>query len=346
MFEAGVSNWGYGMLWLLANREPKNMSSGARRRLYPEIGTYNTFQLLVSPLHRIYVEESGNPTGIPVVFVHGGPGGGTSKKYRRFFDPARYRIILFDQRGCGKSTPGACIDENTTWDLVQDMERIRMQLEIERWLLFGGSWGSTLSLAYAEAHPERVLGMILRGIFMLRERELKWFYQQGANEIFPDAWEKFVAPIPDAERGDMFGAYYRRLTSEIGEERLRAARSWTIWEKSTSYLLPRPKEIAKAASDEAYLLAFARVECHYFVNGGFFTHEEQLLDGIDRIRHIPAVIVQGRYDMVCPMRTAWELHRAWPEAEFRLIPDAGHSALETKITAELVAATEGWKTFG
>ena len=311
----------------------------ARRTLYPPIEPYRTGRLRVSPLHEIHYEESGNPAGKPVVFVHGGPGGGTDPKQRCFFDPARYRIVLFDQRGCGRSVPHASLEENTTWDLVADMERLRETLGIERWQVFGGSWGSTLALAYAQTHPQRVSELVLRGIFLLRRKEIEWFYQRGASLLFPDAWEGFLAPIPEAERGDLLRAYHRRLTSEDPQVRAEAARAWSVWEAATSKLIPDAGLIERNAATD-FALAFARIECHYFVHGGFFERDGQLLEGIDRIRSIPAVIVQGRYDVVCPMESAWELHRAWPEAELRIVPDAGHSAFEPGIVHELVSATD------
>jgi proline iminopeptidase len=313
----------------------------ARRTLYPELEPYRTGRLRVSAIHDLYFEESGNPRGKPVVFLHGGPGLGTGPKQRRFFDPGAYRIILFDQRGCGKSTPHASLDENTTWDLVDDLERLRVVLGIERWQVFGGSWGASLALAYAQTHPERVTELVLRGIFLLRRWEIDWFYQSGASAIYPDAWEAYLAPIPEAERGDLLRAYHRRLTGTDAEERQRCALSWSGWEARTSFLLP----------DEAYLnqlgdpevaAAFARIECHYFLHQGFFSGREPLAQ-VDRFRRIPAVIVQGRYDLVCPMETAWALHRAWPEADFRIVPDAGHASYEPGITHELVEATDRFR---
>lgn len=303
--------------------------------LFPPIDARRTGMLPVSALHTIYFEESGNPDGIPVVFVHGGPGGGTEPSHRRFFDPARFRIVLFDQRGAGRSTPHAELRENTTWDLVADMEKLREALGIERWALFGGSWGSTLALAYAQTHPERVLGLVLRGIFLLRDREIRWFYQEGAHMIFPDAWEDYLAPIPGEERHDLVGAYYRRLTSEDPEVRLRAARAWSIWEARTSKLHVS-EELVQRFEEPMLALAFARIECHYFVHRGFFSRDDQLLHRASRLRGIPGYIVQGRYDVVCPMRSAWDLHRAWPEARLTVVPDAGHSAFEPGIEAELV----------
>ena len=318
--------------------------AGARRRLYPPLKAYRTGRLRVSDLHEIYFEESGNPQGKPAVFLHGGPGGGTDPKMRRFFDPTRYRIVLFDQRGCGKSRPHAELRQNTTWDLVADIEQLREHLGIERWLVFGGSWGSTLALAYAQAHPGRVTELVLRGIFMLRRWELEWFYQNsgGAAALFPDLWEQYLEPIPPAERADLIRAYYARLTSEDRTERARAAQAWSGWEGATSYLRTSEQYVAKFAAG-AYAEAFARIECHYFVNGGFFRSDAQLLEDIGRIRHIPAVIVQGRYDVVCPMRSAWDLHRAWPEADLRIVPDAGHSAFERGNLHELVSATDRFR---
>ncbi|MBI3951204.1 MAG: prolyl aminopeptidase [Acidobacteria bacterium] len=307
--------------------------------LFPPIEPYNEFFLKVSDLHTIHVEECGNPGGKPVVFLHGGPGGGIDPIYRQYFNPEKWRVVLFDQRGCGKSTPFAELRENTTWDLVSDIERIRTELGIDRWVVFGGSWGSTLSLAYAETHPDRVKGLILRGIFMLRQKELLWFYQEGANYIYADAWEYYLAPIPEEERGDLMRAFYKRLTSEDRQTRMEAAKAWSIWEGSTSKLFPDQGLIEKFGGDE-FAEAFARIECHYFVNKGFFDPDDQLLRNVDRIRPIPGVIVQGRYDVVCPMISAWKLHRAWPEAELHIIPDAGHSMTEPGIRSKLVEYTE------
>ncbi|WP_433927334.1 prolyl aminopeptidase [Sorangium cellulosum] len=318
------------------------MTGTQRRTLYPEIEPYRAGRLRVSDVHEIYFEESGNPRGKPVIFVHGGPGGGTEPKQRRFFDPAAYRIVLFDQRGCGKSTPYACLEENSTWHLVADMEALREHLGIERWQVFGGSWGSTLSLAYAERHPARVTELVLRGIFLLRKQELDWFYQRGASAIFPDAWEEYLTFIPEAERGDLLTAYHRRLTSPDPEVQHRAARAWSVWEGRTSCLFTNPELVAKTAGND-FALAFARIECHYFMNKGFFTTETQLLDDVHRIRHIPTVIVQGRYDVVCPAESAWALHRAFPEADLRIVADAGHSAMEPGILHELVEATDRFR---
>jgi len=309
------------------------------RSLYPEIEPFDSGLLKVSALHTLYYEQSGNPNGKPVVFLHGGPGGGTSPKCRRFFDPAIYRIVLFDQRGCGKSTPHAELTDNTTWDLVADIERLRGHLSIDRWQVFGGSWGSTLALAYAQTHPDKVTELVLRGIFMLRRWELEWFYQKGCDALYPDAWETYLNAIPEAERGDLMSAYHRRLTSTDPKTRTDAARAWSVWEGATSFLWQDSSHIESSAEDE-FALAFARIECHYFVNGGFFEHDDQLLRNVDRIRKIPTVIVQGRYDVVCPLRSAWDLHRAWPEADLHIVQDAGHSAFEPGIMHELLEATD------
>lgn len=309
------------------------------RELYPPIEPYNHGTLTVSHLHTIYFEESGNPDGKPIIFFHGGPGGGSIPEYRQYFDPEQWRIVIFDQRGCGKSTPHAEIQENTTWDLVEDIEKLRIHLGIEQWVVFGGSWGSTLALAYSETHPERCRGLILRGIFMLRKKEIDWFYQEGASYIFPDAWENYVKPIPEAERHDFVSAYYRRLTCSDAQTRLEAARAWSVWEASTSKLLQDPNLLVKFGGDR-FADAFARIECHYFMYNGFFEPDDQLLRNVARIRHIPGIIVQGRYDVVCPMISAWELHRAWPEAEFMVIPDAGHSMSEPGIRTALMDATD------
>lgn len=312
------------------------------RGLYPITDPFDSGMLRVSDVHEIYWEQSGNPKGKPVVFLHGGPGGGTNPKLRGFFDPSAYRIVLFDQRGCGKSRPHASLVDNTTWHLVADIEALRKKLRIQRWQVFGGSWGSTLALAYAQKHPERVTELVLRGIFLMRRKELLWFYQEGASWLFPDAWEQFLAPIPVIERGDLIGAYHRRLTSKDKDERLSAARAWSIWEGSTSYLFQDLEQIARTGADR-FAEAFARIECHYFVHGAWLGTEDQLLSDVPRIRHIPAVIVQGRYDVVCPLRSAWDLHCAWPEADLRIVPDAGHSALEASNTHELVCATDRFR---
>ena len=307
--------------------------------LYPSIEPNRTGRLPVSGGHELYYEESGNPAGKPVVFLHGGPGGATNGMHRRFFDPQTYRIVLFDQRGCGKSTPHASLEANTTWDLVADIERLREKLGIERWLVFGGSWGSTLALAYSQRHPDRVTEIVLRGIFLVRQHELRWFYERGTSFIYPDLWERFVEHIPPAERGDLMTAYHTRLTSPDPAVRLAAARHWSTWEGATSKLIPDSALVANMKEDST-ALAMARIEAHYFVNRGFLETEDQLLRDVDRIRHIPAVIVQGRYDVVCPPTSAWDLHRAWPEADFIMTPDSGHSAFEPPNSRALVAATD------
>jgi proline iminopeptidase len=307
--------------------------------LYPEIEPFDAGRLKVSPIHELYYEQCGNPQGKPVVFLHGGPGGGITPDYRRYFNPEIYRIVLFDQRGSGKSTPHASIEENTTWHLVADIERLREHFDISNWQVFGGSWGSTLALAYAETHSDRVRELVLRGIFLCRPKEIQWFYQEGASAIFPDVWEEYLKVIPENERADMVSAYYRRLTSEDEAVRLEAARAWSIWEGSTSKLFFDPSSIEKFADPE-FALAFARIECHYFMNNAFFSSENYLIENLGSIRPIPSVIVQGRYDVVCPIMSAWELHRAWPEAQLKIIPDAGHSISEPGIINALVEATD------
>ena len=312
------------------------------RTLYTPIEPYEQGKLSVSPLHTLYYELSGSPGGTPVVFLHGGPGGGTVPDHRRFFDPAAYRIVVFDQRGAGRSVPHAALEENTTWDLVADVERLRTHLGIDRWVVFGGSWGSTLALAYAETHPERVRALVLRGIFLCRPKEIAWFYQEGASAIFPDRFEEYLEPIPEAERGDLVHAYYRRLTAGDEAVRLTAARAWSAWEGSTLRLLPDPKLVADF--EEAHkALALARIECHYFVHNAFFATDDWLLEHVDAVRGIAGVIVQGRYDVVCPAMSAWDLHRAWPEAELVIVPDAGHHALEPGIVDALVTATDRFR---
>ncbi|WPU63225.1 prolyl aminopeptidase [Peredibacter starrii] len=313
------------------------------REFYPEIEAYQTGHLQVSDLHSIYYEQVGNPDGKPVVFVHGGPGGGVDPSMRRFFDPKVWRIVLFDQRGCGKSKPFSELKDNTTWDLVSDMEKLRMELNIEKWTVFGGSWGSTLALSYAINHANRVTGLILRGIFLLRKKEIDWFYQDGASYLFPDAWAKYLEPIPEVERHDLVTAFYKRLTSPVKEIRTTAAKAWSIWEGSTSKLFFDPKFVERFGGDE-FADAFARIECHYFVNKGFFPEDGWILKNVDKIRHIPAWIVQGRYDVVCPATSAYELNQAWPESKLHIIPDAGHSASEPGIKSKLIEATDFFGT--
>ena len=316
-----------------------------RRSLYPDLEPFNTGRLKVSPVHDLYFEESGNPKGKPVVFLHGGPGGGTEPKHRRYFDPAVYRIVLVDQRGCGKSTPFASLEDNTTWHLVSDIEALRAQLGIEKWQVFGGSWGSTLALAYAETHPDRVSELVLRGIFLLRKEEIRFFYQEGTSWMFPDAWEDYLNHIPAAERGDLLHAYYKRLTSSDPAVQGAAAKVWSVWEGRTSCLIPNAELIARTAGDE-FALAFARIESHYFVNDGWLDNGRELLalPNIEKIRKIRGVIVQGRYDVVCPAKSAWDLHKVWPEADLRIVPDAGHAASEVGIIHELVSATDRFRT--
>jgi proline iminopeptidase len=316
--------------------------SQAYRTLYPSIEANRSGHLRVSAIHEIYWEECGNPKGKPALFVHGGPGAGAGPQSRRFFDPSAYRIIVFDQRGCGRSRPQANLEDNTTWHLVSDMEALRDFLQIDQWLIFGGSWGSTLALTYAQTHPERVSELILRGIFLLRHWELQWFYQHGASAIYPDRFADYAAAIPEAERHDLISAFYKLLTSHNYNEQLAAAKAWAIWEAATSFLISNEDNINNWGEPD-FAITVARIECHYFMNKGFFDGEDQLLSNIDRIRHIPAVIVQGRYDVVCPMQTAWELHQRWPEAEFHITPNAGHSAFEPGNTDALIRATDSFR---
>ena len=314
------------------------------RTFYDEIEPYDTGHIRVSDVHELYYEQCGTPNGKPVVFLHGGPGAGLIPDYRRFFDPAAYRVILFEQRGSGRSRPHASLDDNTTWHLVADIEKIREEFGIDQWLVFGGSWGSTLSLAYAVTHPERVRGLVLRGIFLCRPKEIRWFYEEGlgASAIYPDNWEEYLTIIPEAERGDLIGAYYRRLTSDDESTRFEAAKAWATWEGSALKLLPDQKVIDDFTEPDK-AIAVARIECHYFVNNCFFETDNYLLEHLERIRHIPAVIVHGRYDVICPVMNAWDLHRAWPEATLNIIPDAGHAATEPGITDALVRATDSFR---
>ena len=309
-----------------------------RLNLYPKIKPYDSGFMDVDE-HHVYYEQCGNPDGKPAVFLHGGPGGGGSEEVRRFFNPDIYRIIVFDQRGCGRSKPHGCLENNTTWDLVSDIELLRKKLDINKWLVFGGSWGSTLSLAYAQTYPDSVSELVLRGIFLLREEELKWFYQDGSSRIFPEAWQDFVDIIDEDERDDLMGAYHRIFNSDDTAKKLAAAIAWTKWEASTISLSYSPTTVDEMSNPE-FALAFALIENHYFINKGWFKTENQLIENIEIIRSIPSVIVQGRYDAVCPMKTAWELSQAWPEAEMIIAPASGHTAFEKEITHALISATD------
>ncbi len=311
------------------------------RTLYPEIAPYDTGTLAVDGRHTLYYEQCGNPEGKPVVLLHGGPGGGCSDKMRRFHDPRKYRIVLFDQRGAGRSTPHADLVDNTTWHLVVDVEQLRKRLGIDAWQVFGGSWGSTLALAYAQRHPGQVTELVLRGIFMLRRWELEWFYQEGTSRLFPDAWQHYIEAIPPAERHDLIAAFHRRLTSDDASTQLAAARAWSVWEGATSFLHV-DTDFVSGHEDAKFALAFARIENHYFVNQGFFEVEDQLLRDAQRIADIPGVIVHGRYDVVCPLQSAWELHQAWPKPELFITPASGHSAFEAENIDALVRATDAF----
>jgi proline iminopeptidase len=310
--------------------------------LYPEVVPYRNGMLPVSNLHTLYFEEVGNPLGYPVVFLHGGPGGGCSPQAGRFFDPNFFRVVLFDQRGSSRSTPYAGLKENTTWDLVEDIEKLRTTLGIERWLVFGGSWGSSLALAYAILHPDRVTRLILRGIFLCRQSELDWLYRDGANHIFPDGWDSFQSYIPLEERGDLLSAYYRRLTSEDEQQRIEAARVWCRWETHASRHDPDWEAINKI-EDPHNVLSMARIEAHYFMNKCFLSNDNWYLDNIYKISHIPTCIIQGRYDIICPIRSAWDLVRKLPDADLRIIPDGGHSVRDTSVAAGLIQALEEFK---
>lgn len=309
------------------------------QELYPHIDNYNSGFLKVDDIHTLYYEESGNPEGTPIVFIHGGPGGGVSPECRRFFNPEKFRIILFDQRGAGKSTPHAELKNNTTWHLVEDIEKLREHLGIEKWHLFGGSWGSTLSLIYAIEYPDKVLSMTLRGLFLCRPEELKWFYQFGAHHIFPDQWEHYQAQIPEAEQEDFISAYYKRLTSDDKHTRINAAKAWSTWEGATSKLVQDPSMLTSYSTDE-FALAFARIECHYFYNKIFLEDPNHILNQVDKIRHIPCTLVHGRYDVVCPVKNAWEMHKKWPEMKLFIEPTSGHSAFEKDIASKLVELTD------
>ena len=307
--------------------------------LYPKAKVFNSFNLKVSELHSIFVEESGNQNGKPVIFLHGGPGGGISSTYRQYFNPEKWRIIMFDQRGCGKSTPFAELNENTTWDLVNDIEKIRNHLNIDQWVVFGGSWGSTLSLAYSQKLPNACKGLILRGIFLVRKKEIDWFYQYGASNVFPDRWESFLAPIPESKRNNLLSAYYEILTGDDQEKKIEAAKAWSTWEGSSVRLI-LDDEFISDFGDAKFAEAFARIECHYFMNNCWLPTENYLIENVDKIRHIPAVIVHGRYDIICPVVQAWDLHKAWPESDLHIIPDAGHSIYEEGIKNKLLEYTE------
>ena len=309
------------------------------KSIYSEIEPFNEFNLKVSELHTIHVEESGNKNGKPIIFFHGGPGGGIEPIYRQYFNPKKWHIIIFDQRGCGKSSPHAELKENTTWDLVDDIEKIRTHLNIEKWVVFGGSWGSTLSLIYAIKYPNRCKGLILRGIFMIRKKEIQWFYQEGASYIYPDAWEKYLEPIPENEHNDLISAYYKRLTSDDKSVRVKVAKAWSKWESSTSKLYSSDYSLHHF-DDPRVSEAFARIECHYFLNRGFFKSDEWILENVFGIRDIPTVIIQGRYDIVCPMTSAWELKKKLPKADFHIIQNAGHSMTEEGIASKLIEYTD------
>lgn len=318
------------------------MTLHERLTLYPPIEPHRSGMIDVGDGHRMYFEECGNPRGQPALLVHGGPGGGSNPTMRRFHDPKHYRIILFDQRGCGRSTPNASLEANTTWHLVADMERLRQALGIDRWQVFGGSWGSTLALAYAQRHPDRVDSLVLRGIFLVRRAELEWFYQEGCSWIYPDAFAAYASVIPASERGDLIAAYHKRLTDSDPQIVLAAAKAWSVWEGSTLSLVPDAERIRSFAAD-AYAVAFARIECHYFVNAGFFTTDGQLLTDAGRLAGIPGVIIHGRYDVVTPAKNAWDLKAVWPAAELRIVPDAGHAMSEPGIAHELVSATRRFR---
>ena len=306
-------------------------------KLFPAIEPYDT-GFLKKGKHKIYYEQCGNPKGKPAIFLHGGPGGGCGSLSRRFFNPKKYRIILFDQRGCGRSKPHTCLEDNTTWHLIEDIESIRELLDIKKWLVFGGSWGSTLAIAYAQKHPKNVSQLVLRGIFMLRQKELQWFYQYGASEMYPEAWQGFLKEIPENERDNLIEAYRKIFYGDDEEKKLSAAKAWSKWEASCSFINYNPDAVKDSLNAE-FALAFALIENHYFVNKGFLDNENQLLENIDIIRNIPAVIIQGRYDVVCPPTTAYELHSKWPESELVIAPFSGHSAFEKEITHELIKAT-------
>ncbi|MBC86481.1 MAG: prolyl aminopeptidase [Bdellovibrionaceae bacterium] len=308
-------------------------------KLFPEIEPFDHGHLQVSDTHRIFFERCGNENGTPVVFLHGGPGGGISPLYRRFFDPEKYHIILFDQRGAGKSTPHAELKENTTWDLVGDIESLREKFGIDKWHVFGGSWGSTLAMIYAIKHPDRVMSLMLRGIFLCRPQEIQWFYQEGASRIFKDHWEKyFIPPIPESDRGNLVKAYYDILTGDDKEKQLKAAKGWSQWEASTSFLHPQT-DIIEDFGDPELAVAFARIECHYFTNNIFTDSQNYILENVDGLRGIPTRVVHGRYDVVCPVENAFDLKAQWPELDLHIAPQSGHSALEPQIAEKLIQFT-------
>ncbi len=313
--------------------------SSARRSLYPEIDAYNIGWLATGGPHELYYEECGNPKGKACIVLHGGPGGAINPTMRRFFDPAKWRVALFDQRGCGRSRPNASLEDNTTWTLIEDIERLRVHLGVEKWTVFGGSWGSTLALAYAVTHPERVEGLVLRGVFLLTQRELKWFYQDGASFLFPDAWERFVGPIPKGERHDMIAAYHKRLVHSDRKVQAEAAAAWSQWEGDT-LSIRGPEARPPKFNEVDFAIAFARIECHFFANRGFFPEDGWLLKQVEKIRKIPGWIVQGRFDVVTPQESAWALHKAWPEARFNIIWDAGHASTEPGVIDGLIRATD------
>lgn len=310
-----------------------------KKFLFPRIDSHRVGRLRVSDIHELYWEESGNPDGLPVVALHGGPGGGSNPDMRRFFDPDKYRIIIFDQRGCGRSSPFSDLRENTTWDLVEDMEKLRAHLNVDKWLLFGGSWGSTLALAYAAKHKSTTLGLVLRGIFLLTEAEIRWFYQEGASRLFPDAYDKYIAPIPKDERHDLVDAFYSRLIGDKQSDREAAAKAWAQWEGET-LSIRGPSMLPTKFEEQAFVDAFARIECHYFWNKGFFEKDGWLLEQAKTFGNLPGFIVHGRYDVVTPLSSAWALKKAWPAADLKIIGDAGHSSMEPGIIHELISATE------
>jgi proline iminopeptidase len=327
----------------MVNDATLQTQASVRRVFYPDIQPFDRGRLKVSERHEMYYQQCGNPLGKPVVVLHGGPGGGMSPMLRQMHDPRLYRIILFDQRGCGNSTPYAELRENTTWDLVDDIERLRQHLGIDRWQVAGGSWGSTLALAYAQTYTDRVTELVLRGIFLLRKTEIDWFYQSGASNIFPEAWQQFIAPIPEPERHDLVSAYYKRLTGNDVDAQRRCAKAWSQWEGATLSVLPDPMRVSRFGAED-FALAFARIECHYFKHRGFLDRDGILLEQADRLKDIPGVIIQGRYDVVTPAISAYELAQAWPAAQLQIIADAGHTATEPGIQDALVRATEAFST--